>query len=131
MATLIQHRQEMPERGFTSIRDKAEELNRLYRQWDELNAFEALDVDERIGAIESEVTALPAVCLADAAVQLMIATAHLEYLRSEAEDLEPALLDEARVLLRSSLNAIAVVGGLELRALGAEHYLPDFASSKF
>ncbi len=130
MATMTRQRPTTPKRSSTTIRTKAEELNRLYRQWDELNALEALDVDDRICAIEKEITALPAVCLADAAVQLMIATAHLEYLRSEAEEPEQGSLDDTRGLLRSALNAIAVVGGLELRSLGAEHYLPDFAQTK-
>ena len=60
----------------------------------------------------------------------MIATAHLEYLRSESEGREEAPLDNARTLLRSALNAIAAVGGLDLRDLGAEHYLSDFAKPK-
>ncbi len=130
MTTMTQFRQEAPRRGSTTIREKAAELDRLYREWDELNALEAFDVDQRISAIEEEITGLPAVCLADAAVQLMIATAHLEYLRSEAEGWEEAPLDNSRGLLRSALNAIAAVGGLDLRALGAEHYLPDFAKAK-
>ncbi len=130
MGTMTHRRIEMPKREYSTIRAKAEELDRLYRKWDELNALEALDVDDRIGAIEREITDLPAVCLADAAIQLMIATAHLEYLRSEAQSPERAPMDDARELLRSALNAIAAVGGLELRALGAEHYLPDFAKPK-
>lgn len=130
MATMTQCRQEMPSRGSTTIRDKASELDRLYRQWDELNALDAMDVNECISAIEREITDLPAVCLADAAVQLMIATAHLDYLRSESEGWQETPLDNARGLLRSALNAIAAVGGLELRALGAEHYLSDFARAK-
>ncbi len=130
MGPMTQRRVEMSRRETTSIRAKAEELDRLYRKWDELNALEALDVDDRIGAIEREITDLPAVCLADAAIQLMIATAHLEYLRSEIQGQERVPLENARELLRSALNAIAAVGGLELRALGAEHYLPDFATAK-
>ena len=130
MTTMTEIRKEAPRRGATTIRDSADELNRLYRTWDELNALEAMDVDDRISTIEKEIAALPAVCLADAAVQLMIANAHLEYLRSEAEDWEEAPLDAARGLLRSALNAVAAVGGLDLTALGAENYLPDFAKSK-
>lgn len=130
MATMTPFRQEAPRRGSTTIRDRAAELDRLYRKWDELNALEAFDVDQRISAIEKEITGLPAVCLADAAVQLMIATAHLEYLRSEAEGWEETPLDNAGGLLRSALNAITAVGGLDLRALGAEHYLSDFAKAK-
>ena len=130
MGTMTHRRLEMPKRGSTTIRAKADELDRLYRQWDELNAFEALDVDDRIVAVEKEIMELPAVCLADAAVQLMIATAHLEYLRGEAQEPERAALKDAGGLLRSALNAIAAVGGLELRALGADHYLPDFARAK-
>ena len=130
MGTMASRRTETPRRGSTTIRAKAEELDRLYREWDELNALEALDVDKRIGAIEREITDLPAVCLADAAIQLMIATAHLEYLRSEFQGSDRTPLENAGELLRSSLNAIAVVGGLDLRALGAAHYLPDFASAK-
>ena len=130
MGQMTQRRVEMLRHETTSIRAKAEELDRLYRKWDELNALEALDVDDRIGAIEREITDLPAVCLADAAIQMMIATAHLEYLRSEIRGQERVPLENARELLRSALNAIAAVGGLELRALGAEHYLPDFAAAK-
>lgn len=130
MGTMTHPRIEMLKHESTSIRAKAEELDRLYRKWDELNALEALDVDDRIGVIEREITDLPAVCLADAAIQLMIATAHLEYLRSEIRGQERAPLENARELLRSALNAIAAVGGLELRVLGAEHYLPDFAKAK-
>ena len=130
MAIMTELRRETSKRGPTTIREKATELDRLYRKWDDLNALDAFEVDDRIGTIEKEITALPAVCLADAAVQLMIATAHLEYLRSEVEGWEEAPLDNARTLLRSALDAIAAVGGLDLRSLGAEHYLPDFAKAK-
>lgn len=130
MATMTRFRRAAPRRGSTTIREKAAELDRLYREWDDLSALDAFDVEDRIGAVEKEVTGLPAVCLADAAVQLMIATAHLEYLRSESEGREEAPLDNARTLLRSALNAIAAVGGLDLRDLGAEHYLSDFAKPK-
>ena len=130
MPTMTQQRPATTKRGASTISEKARELDRLYRKWDELNALEGLDVDDRINEIEKQVTALPAVCLADAAVQLMIATAQLEYLRSEAEGWERTSLDKTGVLLRSALDAVAAVGGLDLRALGAEHYLPDFAKAK-
>ena len=117
----------MPEPRHSSILDKARELDTLYRRWDSLTALDADGLDARITRIEQEIADTPAQSPAEAAVQLMIATAYLEYLDSDPRIADEPPLSQARALIASALAAIVGAEGLDLDALGGAHYLPPDA----
>lgn len=73
-----------------------------------------------IMAVEDLVLATPAVTLADAAAQILVAAFRARWLLAGGPG-DPAM-EEVDRGLHSALLAVAAAGGVDLRQLGLEHY---------
>ncbi len=101
----------------------ARRLELLHR---ESEGMDDLDPVSEVAALEEEIARNPATDLTDAAVQVMLASAHIERLREGlVADTEEALHRMER-LLRSALSAVVRETGMDLAEFGGERYTPSY-----
>ena len=101
----------------------ARRLELLHQESEEMDD---LDPGSEVAALEEEVARNPATDLTDAAVQVMLAAAHIERLREGLVADTEAALHRMERLLRSALSAVLRETGINLAALGGERYTPSY-----
>jgi hypothetical protein len=101
----------------------ARRLEALYQQAD---SCDFLSWGSEISALEDEISASPATCLPEAAVQIMLASAYLERVREELVDDTEQILHQMERLIRSALSALVRESGVNLAEFAGERYAPEY-----
>lgn len=101
----------------------ARRLESLYQQ---AESFDFLTWGSEISALEDEISASPATSLAEAAVQIMLASAYIERVREDVVEDTDEVLEKMERLVRSALSAVVREAGVNLAELAGERYAPEY-----
>ncbi|MDH3595913.1 MAG: hypothetical protein OEU09_23590 [Rhodospirillales bacterium] len=101
----------------------ARRLESLYQQ---AESFDFLSWGSEISALEDEISASPATSLAEAAVQVMLASAYIERVREDLVEDTDQVLEKMERLVRSALSAVVRESGVNLAEFAGERYAPEY-----
>ncbi len=101
----------------------ARRLESLYQK---AESFDFLSWGSEISALEDEISASPATSLAEAAVQVMLASAYIERVREDLVEDTDQVLEKMERLVRSALSAVVRESGVNLAEFAGERYVPEY-----
>ena len=101
----------------------ARRLESLYQQ---AESFDFVSWGSEISALEDEISASPATSLAEAAVQVMLASAYIERVREDLVEDTDQVLEKMERLVRSALSALVRESGVNLTEFAGELYTPEY-----
>jgi hypothetical protein len=101
----------------------ARRLESLYQK---AESFDFLSWGSEISALEDEISASPATSLAEAAVQVMLASAYIERVREDLVEDTDQVLEKMERLVRSALSAVVRESGVNLAEVAGERYTPEY-----
>jgi AICAR transformylase/IMP cyclohydrolase PurH len=101
----------------------ARRLEALYQQAEQ---FDFSSWGAEISALEDEISANPATSLAEAAIQVMLASAYIERVREDLVDDTDVILQKMERLVRSALSAVVRETGVNLTEFAGERYAPSY-----
>lgn len=101
----------------------ARRLEALYQQAEQ---FDFSSWGSEISALEDEISANPATSLAEAAIQVMLASAYIERVREDLVDDTDVILQKMERLVRSALSAVVRETGVNLTEFAGERYAPSY-----
>jgi hypothetical protein len=99
---------------------------RLESMYQQAESFDFLSWGSEISALEDEISASPATSLAEAAVQIMLASAYIERVREDLVEDTDQVLEKMERLVRSALSALVRESGVNLAEFAGERYTPEY-----